>query len=236
MMEDNDTETRADSQERPILTPEERQERNRREMIDAILAVSRNIMREEGVAALNLHEIARRVGMSAPSLYNYFPSKMAIYEAIFARGMRQYRQGLEQVAAQHDSSAEGLQAALTYFMTFAQENPELFHLLFERPVPGFVPSEEGLQEIRELIRLSNALTRQQMDAGQIHPSISLELARDLFVAVMHGLTALHMANEPHLPVGEGRFGSLIPLAARAVELVYQHGKAENPSQSTQGRK
>jgi hypothetical protein len=29
---------------------------------------------------------------------------------------------------------------------------------------------------------------------------------------MHGLTALHMANEPELPVGSGRFGSLIPAA------------------------
>ena len=29
---------------------------------------------------------------------------------------------------------------------------------------------------------------------------------------MHGLTALHMANEPHLPLGQGRFGVLIPAA------------------------
>jgi hypothetical protein len=30
--------------------------------------------------------------------------------------------------------------------------------------------------------------------------------------MMHGLTALRMANEPELPVGSGRFGSLIPAA------------------------
>jgi hypothetical protein len=35
---------------------------------------------------------------------------------------------------------------------------------------------------------------------------------DLVLAVMHGLTALHMANEPNLPVGQGRFGSLISAA------------------------
>ncbi len=29
---------------------------------------------------------------------------------------------------------------------------------------------------------------------------------------MHGITAQHMANEPELPVGEGRFGSLLPAA------------------------
>ena len=35
---------------------------------------------------------------------------------------------------------------------------------------------------------------------------------DLVLAVMHGLTALHMANEPNLPVGQGRFGGLISAA------------------------
>ena len=33
---------------------------------------------------------------------------------------------------------------------------------------------------------------------------------DLVITIMHGLTALHLANQPDLPVGEGRFGSLIP--------------------------
>jgi hypothetical protein len=33
---------------------------------------------------------------------------------------------------------------------------------------------------------------------------------DLVIAISHGLTALHMANEPELPIGQGRFGALIP--------------------------
>lgn len=40
--------------------------------------------------------------------------------------------------------------------------------------------------------------------------IPLEQARDLFIAMMHGLTALHMANAPELPTGTGQFGNLIP--------------------------
>jgi hypothetical protein len=37
-------------------------------------------------------------------------------------------------------------------------------------------------------------------------------ARDLMIGMIHGLTAHHMANEPDLPVGSGRFGSQIPAA------------------------
>lgn len=192
-------------------------------MIDTILRVSREIMRVEGVAALNLHEVARRVGMSTPSLYNYFASKMAIYEAIFLRGMRAYRKSVERILAEHAASAQGRLAAMNNFLSFAQENPELFHLLFERPVPGFEPSRAGLDEIDKLIAISDEIVDEQVAAGELHPDISPDQARDLFVAVMHGITAMHMANEPDLPPGEGRFGSLIDLAAAAVELLFRHG-------------
>lgn len=207
----------------PILSPEERRQRNRRETIAAILSVSRDIMRQEGVGALTLNEIARRVGMSAPSLYHYFDSKMAVYEAVFAQGMRQYRRRLEEIAAAYGPTAEGRKAAMTAYLRFALENPELFHLLFERPVPGFVPSEEGLAEAQRLMAMADGLVQQEQAAGGIDPAIRPEQARDLLVAMMHGLTALHLANEPHLPLGEGRFGGLIPLAARAIDLLYRHG-------------
>jgi hypothetical protein len=48
--------------------------------------------------------------------------------------------------------------------------------------------------------------------GRLLPGVSPGEVRDLFLAMMHGLTALHLANEPGLPVGSGRFGRLIPAA------------------------
>ena len=43
-------------------------------------------MRAEGLAGLSLRELAKRVGMQAPSLYAYFGSKAAIYDAMFVEG------------------------------------------------------------------------------------------------------------------------------------------------------
>lgn len=217
----------SDVHEREILTPKERQERQRQEMIDTILDVAQALMREDGVGALNLQTLAKRVGMRAPSLYNYFPNKMAIYEAVFARGMRRFREGLAAILDEHGASPAGQAATISYYMEFALEQPELFQLLFERPIPGFVPSDEGLTEGRRLLEISDAAVQQQADAGGIAADIQPEHARDLLIAMMHGLTALHLANEPERPVGEGRFGSLIPLAVRALTLVYQHGLGED---------
>src|SRR5713226_1462776 len=80
------------------LSPKERRQRNRQEMMTAIIDAARAVMREEGVAALNLHEVARRVGLRAPSLYEYFSGKMALYDALYRFGIRLYAAGRERLA------------------------------------------------------------------------------------------------------------------------------------------
>jgi len=203
-------------QQQKILSPKERRlrnrERNRDEMKAAILDAARAVMREEGVAALNLQEVARRVGMRAPSLYEYFPGKMAIYDALFRLGVRLYAQRLAQLAKLPASLWQHLHAALEIYLSFAQESPELYQLVFERPVPGFVPSEESLRESRQSLAIGEEVLQQDLERAGIVLSLPLAQARDLVIAMMHGLAAQHLANEPELPVGSGRFGSLIPAA------------------------
>ena len=203
--------------QKSILSPQERRQRNRdrnrEEMKAAILDAARAVMREEGVAALNLQEVARRVGVRAPSLYEYFPGKAAIYDALFRMGVRLFAERSELLAQTYPSVWEYARASLEHYMTFAQDYPELYQLCFERPVPGFVPSEESMNESRQLLMGRAAqIVEQGLEHGSLVPGLSPGQTRDLFLAMTHGLTALHMANEPELPVGTGRFGSLIPAA------------------------
>src|SRR5438552_19065669 len=60
----------------------ERHEATRTEIVDAAW----ELVRAEGLAALSLRDLARKVGMQAPSLYSYFDSKHAIYDAMFLQG------------------------------------------------------------------------------------------------------------------------------------------------------
>ena len=46
--------------------------------------------REHGLGAITLRDVAERVGMRAPSLYWHFPSKMALYDAMFGQAWRSY--------------------------------------------------------------------------------------------------------------------------------------------------
>jgi len=189
----------------PLKSP--RRQRNRELMLDTILATARAIMREEGVAALSMQELARRLGMRAPSLYNYFPSKMAIYDALFQLGFTRFGEHMAQAVAVATTWQEELRSTFTAYMSFALQNPELYQLCFERPVPGFVPSAASLELSFGQLRAGYA--RVGRWAGHMHSGLPPEQTTDLAIAMMHGLTALHLSNEPHLPVGAGRFGALI---------------------------
>jgi AcrR family transcriptional regulator len=195
----------------PISSPKERREHMRREMVAAILEAARAVMRERGVAGLSLREVARRVQLQASSLYEYFPNKASLYDSLFRMSILRYRELKEHVEGrQFDSTWEYVASWLTTYMQFAYENPDLYQLTFERPVPGFTPSAESMADSEHLLTDFEQTLQRAVDAGWMTPTTSVAHARDLLIAMMHGLTSQHMANEPDLPVGSGRFGSLIP--------------------------
>lgn len=199
-----------------IPSPAERRARNRREMTDAILDAARANMREHGAAGLNLNEVARMVGVRTPALYNYFPSKMALYDALFLHGTRIARTYLEPPTELPGSFRETLHVGLEAYMRFAQEQPDLYQLCFERPVPGFEPSEESMEESRAGLATWDQRIARAIADGEIRADLTYSQARDVITAMTHGLTAQHMANEPHVPVGSGRYGGLIRVAARVL--------------------
>jgi AcrR family transcriptional regulator len=203
------------------MTPTERRQRNRADATAGILQAAREVMREQGVAALNLQEVARRVGMRAPSLYEYFASKAALYDALFLLGTRMYAEHMRQREWDPDQPWSSIEAMVTGYMAFAQDYPELYGLVFERHVPGFVPSEASLQEAGKLLSGGYDKLRLAIDRGGLAPGTSAEAALDLLIALMHGLASQHLANDPDQPVGHGRFGSLIPLAVSVLRAAWE---------------
>jgi AcrR family transcriptional regulator len=192
-----------------------RKQRNRQGTIQSILDAARAIMREEGVAALSMQELARRMDMRAPSLYNYFSSKMDIYDALFRLGFTLWKETVDKIFAESKTIRDEMRNVIEGYMSFALENPELYQLCFERPVPGFIPSQESLDLSFGILDASRQRVKQFKQ--ELNTNLSTNQIADLVIAIAHGLTAMHLANEPHLPLGKGRFGSLIPAAMSMLE-------------------
>ena len=195
-------------------TQSPRRRRNRQLMIETILDTARAIMREDGVAALSMQELARRLDMRAPSLYHYFSGKAEIYDALFRLGFTLYAEQMQPALPEAQTWQEEIRLAFEAYLAFAVQNPDLYQLCFERPAPGFVPSAESLQFSVGLLR--TFYERAAQWPATVDTRLPPEQAVDLLIAMMHGLTALHLANEPHLPPGQGRFGALIPAALTVI--------------------
>ncbi len=192
-----------------------RKQRNREGTIQSILDAARAIMREEGVAALSMQELARRMDMRAPSLYNYFTGKTEIYDTLFRLGFTMFDAHIKELIKTSTGLHDELRIYIEGYMSFALENPDLYQLCFERPVPGFVPSKESLALSFGI--LNQTYQRAEQFKKQLNTSLTGKQIVDTVIAIAHGLTAMHLSNEPHLPVGQGRFGSLIPVVLSILE-------------------
>src|SRR5205814_9469284 len=112
----------------------ERDEATRAEILEAAW----ELVRAEGLAALSLRDLAGRVGMQAPSLYSYFDSKHAIYDAMFAQGAEEFLERERAVEATGDALRD-LKAGARVFVGFCTEDPVRYQLMFQRFIPGFEP-------------------------------------------------------------------------------------------------
>jgi len=180
----------------------ERHEATRAEILEAAWAQ----VRASGLAALSLRDLARSVGVQPPSLYSYFESKHAIYDAMYAQGARQFVDAQARMPLP-DEPLEALKAVVHYFVGFCAADFARYQLLFQRTIPGFEPSAESFKisedNLAELAAYLGSL-------GVTDPG-----ALDLFTALGTGLADQQISNDP----GGDRW---IRLIDEAVEMFYAH--------------
>ena len=155
----------------------DRRARRRQETIEEILDIAREVMSEEGVNGLSLAEVARRLGVQPPSLYKYFPSLMAIYDALFLRGQLENLAEMRAGMAGAEPGLDALIAGLEASGRWALANRAVAELLFWRPVPSFHPSEEAFAPSVEMVELQRRALADAVVAGQLGPDANNEDAR-----------------------------------------------------------
>ena len=164
-----------------------------------ILQAAHDLCAANGLASLSLRELAQQIGLKAPSLYSYFESKNAIYDALFAQGCQQLLDGRPEPIP--GDLLEGIRAIMGYFVEFCVADPVRYQLLFQRTIPGFVPSDESYGISLNAMRLTRDWFA---DHGLDRPEVI-----DLFTAIGSGIAAQQNSNEP----GGDRWTRLVDDAA-----------------------
>ena len=198
-----------------IITPD-RRARRRQETIEEILDIAEAVMTEAGVNGLSLSEVARRLGVQPPSIYKYFDSLLAVYDALFQRGQTAHLQALAAAMDQEEPGLDALLAGLEASGRWCIAHPPLAQLLFWRPIPSFEPSAESMAPSVEMVRLQRQALACAVAARQLGPGADSDEALYLVSVIVSGVIGQALANEPHLPWGEGRF---TPLLSKLVDVL-----------------
>jgi AcrR family transcriptional regulator len=161
----------------------ERRESTRAEILEAAWSLARR----NGLAGLSLGDVARRIGMKTPSLYWYFESKHAIYDAMFVQGNLQLLESLSSVRWGTTARAV-LRTIARTFVAFSVEDVARYQLLFQRSIPDFEPSPEAYAAAVAVFDLMRARI-----AGV---GVTRASHFDMFTALVAGLSAQQTANDP----------------------------------------
>lgn len=194
----------------------ERHAATRTEILDAAWEQART----NGLAALSLRDLARAVGMQPPSLYSYFDSKHAIYDAMFAQGAQQFVDEQRARMPMPDEPRAALKAMLHFFVEFCAADFARYQLLFQRTIPGFEPSPESFK-----ISQDNLAEIGELLAGY---GVRDQETLDLFTALGTGLTDQQLSNDP----GGDRW---IRLIDDAVDMFFDHITRKAKRTPTKGR-
>lgn len=155
--------------------------------------------------------------MRPQSIYSYFDSKSAIYDAMYAQGGHQFVKGQAQLDLVGDLRAD-LKTIGGFFVRFCTDDPVRYQLLFQRTIPGFEPSAESF-----------AISERSLGEIATHlAALGIDDPRDidLFTAIGTGLTDQQISNDP----GGDRWIRLLDDAIDMyVDHVTQRSKAGAPT-------
>jgi AcrR family transcriptional regulator len=161
----------------------ERREARTAEIVEAAWKLAAT----DGIGGFSLHGLARELGIRQPSLYEYFDSKLALYDAMFADGNRRLQARLEALDLP-DDPRRAVKLHTHEFVAFATEDIARQQLLFARSIPDFEPSAEAFAPAVEVLDRAAGLLR----AAGLRAQGDI----DCFIAMVGGVVAAQNSNEP----------------------------------------
>ena len=195
-----------------------RKEARPAEILDAALAV----FAERGFAAARLDQVARAAGISKGTLYLYFNSKEALFEAVVRTAIVPRLAGAEELLRSHQGSAAELLATLYRQFATVMADPRV------AAIPKLVIAESGnfpdlarfyLREVvHRGLRLMGAVLERGAARGEFRPmnprhATRLMIAPVLFLALWR--QSLGRYDEPNLD-GEAFLADALSLLTRGL--------------------
>ncbi|MEV5171840.1 TetR/AcrR family transcriptional regulator [Streptomyces flaveolus] len=154
----------------------------------ALLKSAERTLRDKGVGALSLRELARDVGVSHAAPGRHFKDKQALLDALALDGYERLNQALATADGPDRAFEERMTALARAYLGFAVDNPELLELMFARKHDP----DSSVQLAAAVDRSLGTFTRLVADAQEQGEIVQGDPERLTTVAAasLHGLAAL----------------------------------------------
>lgn len=144
---------------------------------DLILAEAVACMESTGQPVVSLHEVARRLGVKTPSLYNHIKNTKELRYEIFQYAIGQFVAN-QRAATANKRKDEAVRAFAEAYHTFAVENKGLYRLIMS------IPSEEDDRAKEVAIPLLETVVEILTDYGLTEESVAHW--QRVLRAILHG--------------------------------------------------
>lgn len=158
-----------------------------RATVEAVLDAVTRVLARSGMAAVTTNRIAEMAGVSIGSVYQYFPDKQAIFDALHERHVERIGRRIERTLADHTKSSleEFVIALLEALVDAHAEEPEL-HEVLSTQIPRSDGGRSLETRIRNVLRLAVASRTSQTPRDL---DLTVFVLANMIESLAHGVVA-----------------------------------------------
>jgi AcrR family transcriptional regulator len=187
----------------PTRKPKQQEPSVDQAAVRRVVAAARRQFLAHGFRSVSMDDLAAELGMSKKTLYAYFPSKVALIEAVLTAKVGEVEADLDQLA---NTQAANVEVALHRFLSCLQRHTAEIQPAFVRDIGRETPELFQLieQRRRELIRrYFGGLFEDGKKAGVIRHDIPTHLLIEILLGAIQAIMNPPKLTELGLTVEQG---------------------------------
>lgn len=171
----------------------DRKEREKEELRALILSSARSLFLEKGVEKTSIRNIADKIEYSPGIIYHYFKDKNEIFHSLHQEGFSQLLARMKVLISVPDP-LERLKAMGKIYLAFAEENPDMYDLMFikESPISHLAHHDkEDWKEGNNAFGFLRSTVQECIDQGYFKGH-EIEALTYMIWSTVHGMVSLRI--------------------------------------------
>jgi AcrR family transcriptional regulator len=127
---------------------------------ERILKEALSIINQEGYSSLSMRKLARRLGFTAKTIYNYYSNKDELYLMALIKGFQELAEQFRAAYRSSDNPVEKMRATVHAYVRWGIENKHYYNIMFSMDTPKYADyigtKMEGIADRQNRIALQVA--------------------------------------------------------------------------------